>query len=158
MVSVRSATSRRNSASKSVTGSAGVRSTGSPNKRIGLILTSIPPALDPGIGARSGDSPVYGLHPTNRELPRSRATRARASPGVGHSGIGWLQPAVHPVEDRLGPLNTQGEVGAERGVRDAWEAEHLGDLPGQLQLVVEHVALGGRAPQVILVLQDEQRR
>lgn len=81
-----------------------------------------------------------------------------AAPGVGHSDIGRLQPTVHPVEDRLGTLNTQREVGAERVVWDAGEAEHLGDLPSQLQLVVEHVALGGRAPQVILVLQDEQRR
>jgi hypothetical protein len=81
-----------------------------------------------------------------------------AAPGVGHSDIGRLQPSVHPVKDRLGTLNTHSEVGAERFVRDAWEAEHLGDLPGQLQLVVEYVALGGRAPQVILVLQDEQRR
>src|ERR1700678_3841483 len=39
MVSVRSLTSRRSSASKSRTGSAGVRSTGSPNNRIGLTLT-----------------------------------------------------------------------------------------------------------------------
>ena len=53
-----------------------------------------------------------------------------AVPGVGHSDIGRLQPTVHPVEDRLGTLNTHGEVRAERFVRDAWEAEHLGDLPG----------------------------
>ena len=52
-----------------------------------------------------------------------------AAPGEGHSAIGRLQPTVHPVEDRLGTLNTQSEVGAERVMWDAWEAEHLGDLP-----------------------------
>src|SRR4051812_36587952 len=39
MVSVRSATSRRSSLSKSVTGTAGVRSTGSPNSRMGWTAT-----------------------------------------------------------------------------------------------------------------------
>ena len=54
-----------------------------------------------------------------------------AAPGVGQSDIGRLQPTVHPVEDRLGTLKTQSEVGAERFVWDAWEGEHLGDLPSQ---------------------------
>src|SRR5256885_14953117 len=40
MVSVRSLTSLRSSASKSRTGSAGVRSTGSPKRRMGLTLTA----------------------------------------------------------------------------------------------------------------------
>jgi len=60
MVSVRSATSLRNSASNTVTRSAGVRSTGSPNKRIGLILTGIPPCLQTPSAERAiGNSPVY---------------------------------------------------------------------------------------------------
>src|SRR6266702_3990229 len=66
MVSVRSLTSLRSSASKSRTGSAGVRSTGSPKRRIGLTLTKT-------------------LLDTLRRPPvhRGAASLARASGGLG---------------------------------------------------------------------------
>src|SRR5690242_2223570 len=84
MVSVRSLTSLRSSASKSRTGSAGVRSTGSPKRRMGLTLTfSV---------YRSGHLGRVELNPDGA------AVLARAAGGLRRvQGPGQLQ-AVSPAD------------------------------------------------------------
>src|SRR6516164_9760552 len=87
MVSVRSLTSLRSSASKSRTGSAGVRSTGSPKRRMGLTLTS----------------PFYRSGHLGRvELnPDGAAVLACAAGGLrGVQGPGQLQPVSPPDPDQ----------------------------------------------------------
>src|SRR5690349_15253739 len=104
MVSVRSLTSLRSSASKSVTGSADVRSTGSPKMRIGLTLMVAPslpvPRLFPGSHSlRSPGSPapapalrsLGGLAGPARAGATARRRRAglerRLAGGPGHGGV-----------------------------------------------------------------------
>src|SRR5580704_1245962 len=99
MVSVRSLTSLRSSASKSRTGSAGVRSTGSPKRRMGLTLTSsfyrsghlgrVEPNPDgtavlaraaDGLGRVQGPSQLQAVpsaDPDQRPLPRFRGNARR---------------------------------------------------------------------------------
>src|SRR5690349_25072812 len=86
MVSVRSLTSLRSSASKSRTGSAGVRSTGSPKRRMGLTLT-------PSV-YRSGHLGRVELNPDGA------AVLARAAGGLRRvQGPGQLQAVSPPDPD-----------------------------------------------------------
>src|SRR5215467_8663857 len=90
MVSVRSLTSLRSSASKSRTGSAGVRSTGSPKRRMGLTLTSSV--------YRSGHLGWVELNPDGAVV------LARAAGGLRRvQGSGQLQ-AVSPADPDQGAL------------------------------------------------------
>src|SRR4051795_1509408 len=81
MVSERSLTSWRSSLSKSVTGCAGVRSTGSPNRRIGWMATE----LLEGDGA----GPVFSVG-DRRDTGRSILGRPRRPP---HGALGLARPA-----------------------------------------------------------------
>ena len=69
IVSIRSLTSLRSSLSKSTTGSAGVRSTGSPKRRMGWTVTR-----HGSFGGRAGAVPVYGVpSAAPAGVPRSAA-------------------------------------------------------------------------------------
>src|SRR2546430_6341569 len=92
MVSVRSLTSLRSSASKSVTGSAGVRSTGSPKIRIGLTLMVAPslpvPPLCPGSHSLRSLGGLAGLARADGAACRRRAgLERRLAGGPGHGGV-----------------------------------------------------------------------
>src|SRR5690349_4639926 len=100
MVSVRSATSLRSSASNVVTGAAGVRSTGSPKSRMGWTVTEL---------LTGGKRPF--CHP-------------RTSPDVG-----WIHPHPHRIgrlAGRPGGLRDVQRVG-ERAALGAGDA-HQGPL------------------------------
>jgi len=95
---VRSLTSLRSSASKSRTGSAGVRRTGSPNRRIGLTLNRLPfpekrRARIAGRRAYHGrpfyddrpPAPADGDPPADGDLALNAALRA----ALATDGSGW---------------------------------------------------------------------
>src|ERR1700749_4825659 len=87
MVSVRSLTSLRSSASKSRTGSAGVRSTGSPKRRMGLKLTS----------SFYWSGPLGRVEPN----PDGAGVLARAADGLGRvQGPSQLQAVSPPDPDQ----------------------------------------------------------
>src|SRR5690348_5823655 len=110
MVSVRSLTSLRNSASKSRTGSAGVRSTGSPKRRMGFTLT---PSF-----YRSGHLGRVELNPDGA------AVLAGAAGGLGRvQGPGQLQ-TVPPADPDQGAF-PRFRGNARPGI-DRHRTEHLG--------------------------------
>src|SRR5262245_10832028 len=108
MVSDRSLTSVRSSLSKSFTGSAGVRSTGSPNRRMGLTATyGSVHVLELGRG------PVYGPDRVSDELKRVDADANHVGGLAGAAGgLGGLEEAgqrdaalaCHPDQRAFLPL------------------------------------------------------
>src|SRR5436190_3012623 len=133
MVSVRSLTSLRSSASKSRTGSAGVRSTGSPKRRMGLTLTAS--------FYRSGHLGRVKLNPDGA------AVLACAAGGLDRvQGPGQLE-AVSPADpDQRALPRFRGNV---RPSLDRNRAEHLGPVreaaPGRGQRADKGRDLLGRA-------------
>src|SRR5215475_9569767 len=126
MVSVRSLTSLRSSASKSRTGSAGVRSTGSPKRRMGLTLTFLV--------YRSGHLGRVELNPDDA------AVLARAAGGLRRvQGPGQLQ-AVSPADPDQGSACLGGTI----PLKGDW-AEHLGLVrqPGRADEVGDRLGRAG---------------
>src|ERR1035437_7144767 len=115
MVSVRALTSRRSSASKSRTGSAGVRSTGSPNRRIGLTLTNT--LLDNRWRAtllpwRRRPSFYPAPDPGRVELnPDGRAVLARAAGRLRRVQRAGEHPAISPADPDQGSFLRFSRVG-----------------------------------------------
>src|SRR5689334_3408485 len=133
MVSVRSLTSLRSSASKSRTGSAGVRSTGSPKRRMGLTLTAS--------FYRSGHLGRVKLNPDGA------AVLARAAGGLDRvQGPGQLEAVTPADPDQRAFPRFRGN--ARPGI-DRHPTQYLGlggqAVPGRGQPTDESRDLLGRA-------------
>src|ERR1700712_3815682 len=134
IVSVRSATSVRSSLSKSTTGAAGVRSTGSPNNLIGLMDTRAPPGWVGGqsrsdgprshVRSRSAELGGVDLYPHVGQLARRALGLERAERG-GQRSAGVSRHAYDVAHRRL----VEGVPGA---VVDRHGTQHLG-APRQLE-------------------------
>src|ERR1700750_2994482 len=112
MVSVRSLTSLRSSASKSRTGSAGVRSTGSPKRRMGLTLTSL--------FYRSGHLGRVELNPDGAAVLARAADSLRRGPGPGPPRA---LPSAAPDQRALPRRRGDARPGLDRN-----RAENLGPV------------------------------
>ena len=133
IVSVRSWTSRRSSLSKSVTGTAGLRSTGSPNRRIGWMATKLLVGYDggrarPRTGGQSTEAAGYS-RPTGstctRRVGSFRADRIAVQLDQGAGQLGARRtgaPGARPV--RLGVVR-RGRASRAGRSGDRHRPEHL---------------------------------